>query len=112
MENASNWDAQSSDQQNDWQQAENYDNQEMADANEDEVLDFTAEGSYTEDADEILYADGGDDGKDEDDEKDEEDEEDKEEDDDELEDWGNVDPLSNPGGIPSDMDPSGPGSAV
>ncbi|HLA55568.1 MAG TPA: hypothetical protein VK623_05690 [Flavobacterium sp.] len=115
MENTSNWNAQNSDQQNDWQEAEN-DYQEMADANEDEVLDFTTEGSYSEDADEVLYAGGGghgeDDGEDDDKDEDDKDEDDNDNDDDDLEDWGNIDPLSNPMGLPDDMDPSGPGSAV
>ncbi len=37
---------------------------------------------------------------------------DEETDDEELADWGNTDPLDQPGDLPDPMDPSGPGSAV
>ena len=45
------------------------------------------------------------------DREDEDDEEDTDEEETPKTDWGSVDPQEHPG-LPSDMDPSGPGSAV
>ncbi|GEP51883.1 hypothetical protein FNO01nite_25550 [Flavobacterium noncentrifugens] len=111
MENTSNRNTVSnSDSENHWQQAENEENKTQEP--NDQKLDLRsaeANGFGTgEDLEEhSIYASSYDDPE----EGDDEDEEDDDEEDSTDRDWGTVDPQEHPG-IPSDMDPSGPGSAV
>lgn len=108
MENTSNRNTVSnSGSESHWQQAENEENkvQEPNDQNVD-LRSAEANGFGTEDQEEhSIYAGSYDDP------EEEEDDDDDDEDDSPDRDWGTVDPQEHPG-IPSDMDPSGPGSAV
>ena len=94
-----------------WQLAENQDNEQRALNSETENnWDFrqAEAGGYQSDNDpEKRFANDRDDEEDDDDEN----EDDDTENDSPKRDWGSVDPQEHPG-IPSDMDPSGPGSAV
>ena len=115
MENRNNgFSATNAEPEKNWQQAENEENQ-IRETNKDSDLDLrSAEAGgfgIGEDQEEnSIYASAYSDDPDEDDE-DEDDEDEDEENDSVDRDWGTVDPQEHLG-IPSDMDPSGPGSAV
>ncbi len=98
-----NWNKNNNDEQNqNWQQSEN--DKDLRPDSEFNMNSAEANGYGTDanTADDALYALGDDD---DDDDRNEEEETPKR-------DWGNVDPLSDTDGLPSGVDPSGPGSAV
>ena len=112
MENTSNSNAASNNEgASHWQQAEKEENKVQEPNDENWDLRSAEAGGFGigEDREEhSIYAAGSNDDPD----KDDDDDKDEEDDDDSADrDWGTVDPQEHPG-IPSDMDPSGPGSAV
>lgn len=93
-----------------WQHRENSDR--VTEPSNEEAISFENDGESRYGTDDRDERDDEAIDRDEDNDDEDNDDEDNDDDEDSDSDWGNVDPLSNPGGIPSSNDPSGPGSAV
>jgi hypothetical protein len=111
MEKRDNKDAAYNAAPQDWLDASNEGNWQLAEASEEDTVSLLTTDADDLDYPEPLYATGNDEDKEENEENEERDDEDDEDD---NGDWGNVDPQSHPAhpGPPDPMDPSGPGSAV
>ena len=108
-----NWNNQNDEQQNlhsdnEWQTSENDKDQNTDDSFNMNSAEADGYGIDPNTADDALFAVGDDD----DDDDDDLDADDSEEEETSKRDWGSVDPLSDTDGLPSGVDPSGPGSAV
>ncbi|MBF0695580.1 MAG: hypothetical protein IR153_11050 [Flavobacterium sp.] len=86
-----------------WQREENIENsQSKTDSFNLTSAEADGYGIDENTADDALYTQGTDD----------DDTDERDDDENAKTDWGNVDPLSDTDGLPSGVDPSGPGSAV
>ena len=104
-----NWNNQNDEQQNlhsdNWQMSENDKDLNTDDSFNMNSAEADGYGIDPNTADDALYTLG-------DDDDDDVDSDDSDEEETSKRDWGNVDPLSDTDGLPSGVDPSGPGSAV